>query len=40
MRGERNNRGIAHMLLQGVYRLYGLPRVMISDRDLKFVSGF
>jgi hypothetical protein len=26
--------------LQGVYRLHGLPRVLISDRDPKFVSAF
>jgi hypothetical protein len=30
----------ATLFLQGVYRLHGLPRVMISDRDPKFVSGF
>jgi hypothetical protein len=26
------------LLLRGVYRLHGLPRVLISDRDPKFVS--
>jgi hypothetical protein len=26
--------------LLGVYRLHGLPRVLISDHDPKFVSGF
>jgi hypothetical protein len=30
----------ATLFLQGVYRLHGLPRVLISDRDPKFVSGF
>jgi hypothetical protein len=28
------------VFLQGVYRLHGLPRVLVSDRDPKFVSGF
>jgi transposase InsO family protein len=30
----------ATLFLQGVYLLHGLPRVMISDRDPKFISGF
>jgi hypothetical protein len=30
----------ATLLLHRVYRLHGLPRVMVSDRDPKFVSGF
>jgi hypothetical protein len=30
----------AILFLQGVYRLHGLPLVLISDRDPKFVSGF
>jgi hypothetical protein len=30
----------ATLFLQGVYRLHGLPRVLISDLDPKFVSGF
>jgi hypothetical protein len=30
----------ATLFLQGVYQLHGLPRVLISDRDPKFVSGF
>jgi transposase InsO family protein len=30
----------ATLFLQGVYRLHGLPRVLVSDRDPKFVSGF
>jgi putative transposase len=29
-----------NFVLQGVYLLHGLPRVLISDRDPKFVSGF
>jgi hypothetical protein len=29
----------ATLFLQGVYRLHGLPRVLISDRDPKIVSG-
>ena len=29
-----------NFVLHGVYRLHGLPRVLISDRDPKFVSGF
>jgi hypothetical protein len=28
----------ATLFLQGVYRLHGLPRVLVSDRDPKFVS--
>jgi hypothetical protein len=28
------------LFLQGVYRLHGLPRVLVCDRDPKFVSGF
>ena len=30
----------AILFLQGVYRLHGLPRVLVNDRDPKFVSGF
>jgi hypothetical protein len=30
----------ANLFLQGVYRLYGLPRVVVSDRDPIFASGF
>jgi hypothetical protein len=30
----------AALFLHGVYRSHGLPRVLISDRDPKFVSGF
>jgi hypothetical protein len=30
----------ATLFLQGVYRLHGLPRVPINDRDPKFVSAF
>jgi hypothetical protein len=30
----------ATLFLQGVYQLHGLPRVLISDRDPKLVSGF
>jgi hypothetical protein len=30
----------ATLFLHGVYRLHGLPRVLASDRDPKFVSGF
>jgi hypothetical protein len=29
----------ATLFLHGVYRLHGLPRVLVSDRDPKFVSG-
>jgi hypothetical protein len=28
-----------YLFLQGVYRLYGLPRVLVSDRDPKFING-
>jgi hypothetical protein len=30
---------IATLFLQGVYRLHGLPCVLVIDRDPKFVSG-
>jgi hypothetical protein len=30
----------AALFLQGVHRLHGLPRVLISDRDPIFVRGF
>jgi transposase InsO family protein len=30
----------AALFLYGVYRLHGLPRVHVSDRDPKFISGF
>jgi transposase InsO family protein len=30
----------ATLFLEGVYRLHGLPRVLMSDRDPKFVSAF
>jgi hypothetical protein len=29
----------AKLFLTGVYRLHGLPRVLVSDRDPKFVNG-
>jgi hypothetical protein len=28
------------LLLHGVYRLHGLPRALVNDRDPKFVNGF
>jgi hypothetical protein len=31
---------IAALFLHGVRRLHRLPRVLVSDRDPKFVSGF
>jgi hypothetical protein len=30
----------ANWFLHGVYTLHGLPRVLVSDRNPKFVSGF
>jgi hypothetical protein len=30
---------IASLFLHGVYILHGLPRVLINDRNPKFVSG-
>jgi uncharacterized protein YybS (DUF2232 family) len=30
----------ANLFLQGVDRFHGLPRVLVSDRDPKLVSGF
>jgi hypothetical protein len=29
----------ATLFLQGVYRLHGMPRVLVNDRDPKFTSG-
>eukprot|EP00253_Pinus_taeda_P011854 PITA_11854 len=31
---------IAHLFMQNVFRLHGLPKVIISDRDVKFTSTF
>eukprot|EP00253_Pinus_taeda_P033985 PITA_33985 len=31
---------IAHLFMQNVFRLHGLPKVIISDRDVKFISTF
>eukprot|EP00253_Pinus_taeda_P012641 PITA_12641 len=31
---------IAHVFMQNVFRLHGLPKVIISDRDVKFTSAF
>eukprot|EP00253_Pinus_taeda_P028842 PITA_28842 len=31
---------IAHVFMQNVFRLHGLPKVIISDRDVKFTSTF
>lgn len=30
--------GVAHLFMQNVYRLHGMPRVIISDRDRVFTS--
>jgi hypothetical protein len=30
----------AKVFLQGVYRLHGLPRVLVSERDPRFVNAF
>jgi hypothetical protein len=30
----------ATLLIHGVYRLHGLPRVLVSDPNPKFVTGF
>jgi hypothetical protein len=35
-----NGEETATLFLQRVYRLHGLPRVRVGDRDPKFVSGF
>lgn len=31
---------IAHIFMQNVFKLHGLPKVIISDRDIKFTSTF
>jgi len=31
---------IAHIFMQNVFRLHGLPKTIISDRDVKFTSAF
>eukprot|EP00253_Pinus_taeda_P011178 PITA_11178 len=31
---------IAHVFMQNVFKLHGLPKVIISDRDVKFISAF
>eukprot|EP00253_Pinus_taeda_P016981 PITA_16981 len=31
---------IAHVFMQNVFRLHGLPKTIISDRDVKFTSAF
>eukprot|EP00253_Pinus_taeda_P020519 PITA_20519 len=31
---------IAHIFMQNVFKLHGLPKVIISDRDVKFTSTF
>jgi transposase InsO family protein len=37
---DRYCRRDCYLFLQRVYRLHGLPRTLISDRDPKFASGF
>ena len=31
---------IAHIFMQNVFKLHGLPKTIISDRDVKFTSAF
>eukprot|EP00253_Pinus_taeda_P002208 PITA_02208 len=31
---------IAHIFMQNIFKLHGLPKVIISDRDVKFTSAF
>eukprot|EP00253_Pinus_taeda_P017231 PITA_17231 len=31
---------IAHIFMQNVFRLHGLPKTIVSDRDVKFTSAF
>jgi len=31
---------IAHIFMQNVFKLHGLPKIIISDRDVKFTSTF
>eukprot|EP00253_Pinus_taeda_P005724 PITA_05724 len=31
---------IAHVFMQNIFRLHGLPKTIISDRDVKFTSAF
>jgi hypothetical protein len=30
----------ANLFLHGIYRLHGLPRVLVTDRDPKFINGY
>lgn len=31
---------IAHIFMKNVFKLHGLPKTIISDRDVKFTSAF
>ena len=31
---------VAHVFMQNVFKLHGLPKTIISDRDVKFTSAF
>lgn len=31
---------IAHVFMQNIFKLHGLPKTIISDRDVKFTSAF
>ena len=35
-----NDVNITHIFLKDIFRLHGVPKVIISDRDAKFIENF